>query len=87
MLSNNEIGVIISCGLIGGIIIILTTYLSVRYGSISGLITTIPSNTLISILGISINNSDSVGLQKSIYMCFFNILRLFIYLFILDTFS
>ena len=67
MLSNNEIIVIILSGLIGAILVLLTTFFALKYGSISGLITTIPTNTLVSLVGITINTSDYNQLQRSIY--------------------
>ena len=67
MLSNNEIIVIILSGFIGAILVLLTTYFAVKYGSISGLITTIPTNTLVSLIGITINTDNYSVLQRSIY--------------------
>jgi hypothetical protein len=67
MLSNNEIIVIILSGFIGAILVLLTTFFALKYGSISGLITTIPTNTLVSLIGITINTDDYNQLQRSIY--------------------
>lgn len=67
MLSNNEIIVIILSGFIGAILVLLTTFFALKYGSISGLITTIPTNTLVSLIGITINTNDYNQLQRSIY--------------------
>ena len=67
MLSNNEIIVVILSGFIGAILVLLTTYFAVKYGSISGLITTIPTNTLVSLIGITINTDNYDQLQRSIY--------------------
>ena len=67
MLSNNEIIVIILSGFIGAILVLLTTYFGFKYGSISGLITTIPTNTLVSLIGITINTDNYNVLQRSIY--------------------
>jgi len=67
MLSNNEIIVIILSGFIGAILVLLTTFFALKYGSISGLITTIPTNTLVSLIGITINTNNYNQLQRSIY--------------------
>ena len=67
MLSNNEIIVIILSGFIGAILVLLTTFFALKYGSISGLITTIPTNTLVSLIGITINTNNYNKLQRSIY--------------------
>ena len=67
MLSNNEIIVIILSGFIGAILVLLTTFFALKYGSISGLITTIPTNTLVSLIGITINTRNYNQLQRSIY--------------------
>ena len=67
MLSSNEIIVIILSGFIGAILVLLTTFFALKYGSISGLITTIPTNTLVSLVGITINTKDYNQLQRSIY--------------------
>ena len=67
MLSDNEIIVIFLSGFIGAILVLITTYFALKYGSISGLITTIPTNTLVSLIGITINTDDYNKLQRSIY--------------------
>lgn len=67
MLSNNEIIVIILSGFIGAILVLLTTFFALKYGSISGLIISIPTNTLVSLIGITINTNDYNQLQRSIY--------------------
>jgi len=67
MLSDNEIIVIFLSGFIGAILVLITTYFALKYGSISGLITTIPTNTLVSLIGITINSHDYNKLQRSIY--------------------
>lgn len=67
MLSTIEILVIILSGFCGAILVLLTTYFASRYGSISGIITTIPTNTLVSLLGIAINTDNYEQLQRGIY--------------------
>jgi hypothetical protein len=67
MLDSSEIIVIIISGIIGALIVLLTTYYTPKYGSISGIITTIPTNTLVSLLGIAINDNNYDELQKNIY--------------------
>ena len=67
MLTDNEYLVIFLSGLVGSFVVLLTTIIGEKYGSISGVITTIPTNTLVSILGISLNTSDIENLQKNIY--------------------
>ncbi len=67
MISQIEIIVIILSGIIGAILVLITTYFASKYGSISGLITTIPTNTLVSLLGIAINTNNYNNLQRSIY--------------------
>lgn len=67
MLTNGEYIVIFLSGLVGSLIVLLTTIIGEKYGSISGVITTIPTNTLVSLLGISLNTNDIEKLQKNIY--------------------
>jgi len=67
MLYSADIIVIIISGIVGASIVLLTTYFASKYGSISGIITTIPTNTLVSLLGIAINNNNYDKLQKNIY--------------------
>ena len=83
MLSNDEIIVIILSGFIGAILVLLTTFFALKYGSISGLITTIPTNTLVSLVGITINTKDYNQLQRSIYgtliLCYCALLYLLLF--------
>ena len=67
MIDSTDIAVIIISGIIGAFIVLLTTYFASKYGSISGIITTVPTNTLVSLLGIAINNNNHDELQKNIY--------------------
>ena len=67
MIDSTDISVIIVSGIIGAFIVLLTTYFASKYGSISGIITTIPTNTLVSLLGIAINDNNYNDLQKNIY--------------------
>jgi hypothetical protein len=82
MISSNEYLVIFLSGLVGSSIVLLTTILGERYGSISGVITTIPTNTLVSLLGISINTNNINQLQKNIYSTLILSFTSEIYLFI-----
>ena len=82
MFSESEITVIILSGFIGSLIVLLTTFFASKYGSISGVITTIPTNTLVSLLGISINIDDIELLQKDIYISIILCYCAFIYLLI-----
>lgn len=82
MLDTPEITVIILSGFIGSIVVLLTTFLASKYGSISGIITTIPTNTLVSLLGISINVGDTELLQRDIYISIILSYCAFIYLLI-----
>ena len=82
MLDTPEITVIILSGFIGSLVVLLTTFLASKYGSISGIITTIPTNTLVSLLGISINVGDTELLQKDIYISIILSYCAFIYLLI-----
>ena len=69
---------------IGSLLILLTTYFGNKYGSISGIITTIPSNTLVSLLAISYLNTDDIeNLKINILASLLNtiILWLFIVIF------
>ena len=85
MLSNNEIIVIFLSGFIGAILVLLTTFFALKYGSISGLITTIPTNTLVSLLGITINTNNYNQLQRSIYGTLILSYCAFIYLLLSKT--
>lgn len=82
MFTESEITVIILSGFIGSLIVLLTTFFASKYGSISGVITTIPTNTLVSLLGISINIEDIELLQKDIYISIILSYCAFIYLLI-----
>ena len=82
MLDTNEIIVIILSGFIGSLVVLITTFLASKYGSISGIITTIPTNTLVSLLGISINVENTELLQKDIYISIILSYCAFIYLII-----
>lgn len=82
MIHDSEIIVIILSGFIGSLIVLLTTFLASKYGSISGVITTIPTNTLVSLLGISINIDDIELLQKDIYISIILSYCAFLYLLI-----
>ena len=82
MLTDTEIIVIILSGFIGAILVLITTYCASKYGSISGMITTIPTNTLVSLLGITINTDDYNKLQRGIYGTLILSYCAFIYLFI-----
>ena len=81
MLNETDIAVIFLSGFIGSLIVLLTSYLS-KYGSISGIITTIPTNTLVSLLGISIDVPDIELLQKNIYSSIILCYCAFVYLII-----
>ena len=82
MFTESEITVILLSGFIGSLIVLLTTFFASKYGSISGVITTIPTNTLVSLLGISINIEDIELLQKDIYISITLCYCAFIYLLI-----
>ena len=82
MLDTSEIIVILLSGIIGSLIVLATTFLASKYGSISGVITTIPTNTLVSLLGISINVENTEILQKDIYISIVLSYCAFIYLII-----
>ena len=82
MLDTSEIIVILLSGIIGSLIVLATTFLASKYGSISGVITTIPTNTLVSLLGISINVENTEILQRDIYISIILSYCSFIYLLI-----
>ena len=82
MLDSSEIIVILLSGIIGSLIVLATTFLASKYGSISGVITTIPTNTLVSLLGISLNVENTEILQKDIYISIVLSYCAFIYLII-----
>lgn len=82
MLDTSEIIVVILSGFLGSIVVLITTFLASKYGSISGIITTIPTNTLVSLLGISINVENIELLQKDIYISIILSYCAFIYLII-----
>ena len=66
---------------IGSLIVFLTTYLGNKYGSISGIITTIPSNTLVSLLAISYSNTDDIkSLKLNILASFLNAIVLWFFI-------
>ena len=67
-ISKKELVIISSISFIGGVIILLTNYFSNKYGNLAGLIVTIPSNTVVSLIGLTLITNDIEELQKNIYL-------------------
>ena len=80
MISQIDSLIIFISSFVGSIIVLITSIIAIKYGSIAGIITTIPTNTLVSLLGISINNNNKITLQKNIFISIIIILSCIPYL-------
>jgi hypothetical protein len=65
---HQDILISLISGFVGSILVCFTSYIANKYGSISGVINTIPFYPMISILGISINSDSLENLQSNIFL-------------------
>ena len=76
---EEDILISILSGFFGSILVCATSYIANKYGSISGVLNTIPIYPMISILGISINSDNISNLQSNIFLSLIGTLSILFY--------